>query len=78
MVDPVADGEEALGFLRTYEYEVAIIDWRMPKVSGLDVVRALEGQALGFASPDADGAGHAFGPGHGPRRGRRRLPGQAV
>ncbi len=41
VVDPVADGEQALGFLRTYEYEVAIIDWRMPKVSGLDVVRAL-------------------------------------
>jgi DNA-binding response OmpR family regulator len=41
VVDAVADGEEALGFLRTYEYEVAVIDWRMPKVSGLDVVRAL-------------------------------------
>ena len=41
VVDAVPDGEQALGFLRTYEYEVAIIDWRMPKVSGLDVVRAL-------------------------------------
>jgi DNA-binding response OmpR family regulator len=43
IVDAVADGEEALGFLRTYEYEVAVVDWRMPKVSGLDVVRALRG-----------------------------------
>ncbi len=41
VVDAVGDGEAALGFLRTYEYEVAIVDWRMPKVSGLDVVRSL-------------------------------------
>ena len=41
VVDAVADGEQALGFLRTYEYEVAVVDWRMPKVSGLDVVRRL-------------------------------------
>lgn len=41
VVDAVADGEEALGFLRAYEYEVAVIDWRMPKISGLDVVRTL-------------------------------------
>jgi two-component system OmpR family response regulator len=41
VVDAVADGGAALGFLREYEYEVAIIDWRMPKVSGLDVVRTL-------------------------------------
>jgi len=41
VVDAVADGEQALGFLRTYEYAVAIVDWRMPKVSGLDVVRAM-------------------------------------
>ena len=41
VVDAVADGEQALGFSRTYEYEVAVVDWRMPKVSGLDFVRAL-------------------------------------
>jgi two-component system OmpR family response regulator len=41
VVDAVADGDAALGFLREYEYEVAIIDWRMPKVSGLEVVRAV-------------------------------------
>jgi DNA-binding response OmpR family regulator len=41
VVDAVADGEQALGFLKAYEYEVAVIDWRMPKLSGLDVVRAL-------------------------------------
>lgn len=41
VIDAVADGEEALGFLRTYEYDVAIIDWRMPRVSGIEVVRIL-------------------------------------
>lgn len=41
VVDVAADGEQALGLLRSYEYEVAIIDWRMPKVSGLEVVRFL-------------------------------------
>ena len=41
VVDAVADGERATAFLRTYEYEVAVLDWRMPKTSGLDVVREL-------------------------------------
>ena len=39
VVDAVANGEEAMRFLRSYEYEVAVIDWRMPGMSGLDVVR---------------------------------------
>ncbi len=40
-VDAVGDGELALRYLDTYEYEVAILDWRMPKVSGLEVVQRL-------------------------------------
>ena len=44
-VDAVADGEEALAYLNAYEYEVAILDWRMPKLSGLDVVRRLRQRA---------------------------------
>jgi len=39
VVDAVGDGEEALKFLRSYEYELAVLDWRMPGISGLDVVR---------------------------------------
>ena len=39
VVDAVADGDEAIRFLRSYEYELAVLDWRMPRVSGLDVVR---------------------------------------
>jgi DNA-binding response OmpR family regulator len=39
VVDAVANGEEAIRFLRSYEYELAVVDWRMPGMSGLDVVR---------------------------------------
>jgi DNA-binding response OmpR family regulator len=41
IVDSVPDGDHALRFLRSYEYDLAVIDWRMPGVSGLDVVRWL-------------------------------------
>jgi DNA-binding response OmpR family regulator len=39
VVDAVSNGEEALNFLRSYEYELAVLDWRMPGISGLEVVR---------------------------------------
>ncbi|HEY2505453.1 MAG TPA: response regulator transcription factor [Streptosporangiaceae bacterium] len=39
VVDAVADGNEAIRYLRGLEYELAVIDWRMPGMSGLDVVR---------------------------------------
>jgi len=39
VVDAVADGADAIRFLRSYEYELAVVDWRMPGVSGLEVVR---------------------------------------
>src|ERR1700735_3062182 len=33
--------EAGLAYLRSYDYEVAVLDWRMPGRSGLDVVREL-------------------------------------
>jgi DNA-binding response OmpR family regulator len=47
-VDSAHDGEQAWRFLQTYQYEVAILDWRMPAVSGLEVVQRLrrQGSAL--------------------------------
>jgi two-component system OmpR family response regulator len=47
-VDVAPDEERALLYLDTYEYEVAIVDWRMPKVSGLEIIRRLRlrGSAL--------------------------------
>ena len=38
VVDTVVDGEEALRYLAVYEYALCILDWRMPGVSGIDVV----------------------------------------
>jgi DNA-binding response OmpR family regulator len=43
-VDATSDGEQALRYLDTYVYEVAILDWRMPKVSGIEVIRRLRGR----------------------------------
>src|SRR5437870_8535732 len=37
-VDAVDAGDDAIDQLRFYEYDVAVIDWRMPRVSGIDVV----------------------------------------
>lgn len=47
-VDTACDGEQALRYLDTYDYEVAILDWRMPKVTGLEVIQRLRrrGSAL--------------------------------
>ena len=36
VVDLVPDGETAAAYLRFYQYEVAVLDWRMPRLSGLD------------------------------------------
>lgn len=49
VVDTVADGDEALRFLRTYDYEVVVLDWRMPGRTGLDVVRDV--RRRGSATP---------------------------
>jgi DNA-binding response OmpR family regulator len=48
VVDVTRDGQQALRYLDAYEYEVAILDWRMPKATGLEVVQQLRrrGSAL--------------------------------
>jgi DNA-binding response OmpR family regulator len=48
VVDSTGDGQQALRFIDTYEYEVAILDWRMPNVTGLEVIQQLRrrGSAL--------------------------------
>ena len=40
-VDAVADGRDAIGYLRTYDYAAAVLDWRMPGATGVEVVEAL-------------------------------------
>ena len=48
-VDAVADGEQALTYLRAYEYSAVVLDWRMPGVPGIDVLR--HARARGLAAP---------------------------
>lgn len=38
-VDLVIDGEEALYFLKSCQYDVVVLDWELPKVSGVEVCR---------------------------------------
>jgi DNA-binding response OmpR family regulator len=45
-VDAVADGQEALGYLRAYDYAAMVLDWRMPRVSGLEVLRQARARHL--------------------------------
>ena len=41
VVDAVADGTDALAHLRSYTYEVVVLDWRMPGQTGIEVVREM-------------------------------------
>jgi two-component system OmpR family response regulator len=49
VVDVVADGEAATTMLKGNEYEVAILDWRMPKRSGIDALTLV--RKLGVTTP---------------------------
>ncbi|MEA2536153.1 MAG: hypothetical protein QOF11_387, partial [Chloroflexota bacterium] len=37
-VDAVERGDDAIDQLKWYDYDVAIVDWRMPGAPGIDVV----------------------------------------
>jgi DNA-binding response OmpR family regulator len=41
VVDAVGDGSAALRHLRAYEYDVAVLDWRMPERTGVEVIAEL-------------------------------------
>ena len=41
VVDAVADGDDALAHLRSYGYEVVVLDWRMPTTTGIEVIRRM-------------------------------------
>ena len=40
VVDAAANGGDALHLLRLYPYSAVVIDWRMPVLSGVDVIRS--------------------------------------
>ncbi len=67
-VDAVDRGDDAIDQLKWYEYDVAIIDWRMPGRA-----RHRRG-GLGASQSAADGPAHADRPRRaaGPHRGTRR------
>jgi DNA-binding response OmpR family regulator len=46
VVDAVGDGEAALSYLASYEYEVVILDWRMPKLNGFEALKAMRARRL--------------------------------
>lgn len=49
VVDCSSDGVEALAYLKTYEYDVIVLDWTLPKLSGLEICKQYRGQ--GGAAP---------------------------
>jgi DNA-binding response OmpR family regulator len=49
VVDAVEDGDAAVNHLLTYEYAVAILDWRMPKRSGIEALA--EARRIGVRTP---------------------------
>jgi DNA-binding response OmpR family regulator len=49
VVDAVADGAAALTHLRAYDYDVAVLDWRMPERTGIEVVA--EARSRGDRTP---------------------------
>ena len=44
VVDAVPDGTTALSYLRSYHYDVAVFDWRMPNTSGLEAITTMRGR----------------------------------
>ena len=77
-VDAVERGDDAIDQLRWYEYDVAVIDWRMPGAEGIDVVRLGAQARAADRAPDAHRPRHARGPDPRPGHRRGRLPRQAL
>lgn len=38
-IDCCTDGSEALAYLQTYEYDVIVLDWTLPKMSGIEILK---------------------------------------
>ena len=76
-VDSVYDGEEALAYLSSGNYDGAILDIMMPKVDGIQVLASCgAGSRLPVLAPHCQGGGGRQGAGPGQRG--QRLPHQAL
>ena len=75
--DSAADGEEALQKITSFRPSIIISDLVMPRMGGLELLRALkdEGDATDHRHPDR--AGHRGDRGRGDQGRRLRLPDQA-
>jgi DNA-binding response OmpR family regulator len=40
-VDAASDGERALQMIEIYEYDAIVLDWNLPKIDGIDVLRVI-------------------------------------
>lgn len=40
-VDAVSDGEEALRMVEIHEYDAVVLDWNLPKIDGIEVLREI-------------------------------------
>ncbi len=45
-VDAVYDGQDALDYLENAEYDAVILDWMMPKLDGLQVLKAIRERGI--------------------------------
>jgi two-component system sensor histidine kinase/response regulator len=46
VVDDLPSGNEAVDALRTTSYDVVILDWRMPKMDGIETAKVIRGMSL--------------------------------
>lgn len=77
-VDCCFDGRDGLDYAEAADYDCIVLDWMLPKIDGLTLLRRLRGGGEPRQRPAAHGQGFHRGPGG--RAGRRggRLPGEAV
>lgn len=45
-LDAAADGAQALGFLKAYDYDLMVLDLMLPRVDGLAVLNAISGKSV--------------------------------
>lgn len=55
-VEHIVDGQEASDHLRTFQYELVILDWSLPNLSGIDILKRF--RSLGGTTPVLMLTGH--------------------
>ena len=76
--EAVGDGRTALSRALVEHFDMLIVDWMLPDLDGVQIVKRLPGGRRRRPGVDAHGPFPDRGPGRGPGRGRRRLPPQAL